>query len=156
MLLCRVSAVSQTLARWGRRSHRGGGLVHRALLFSSGRCHGVSSGEGSARPTEAGSAQTLYRDTVLLPRTEFPMKLTGQKLLDRELEIQKVRRTMEADDPPLKISQIKSPLLVDSWTHIVAHDLRTSAFIYCPYFNSAGIRCVERLLRSYFSIFPSL
>uniref|UniRef100_A0A8C9ZMF1 Isoleucine--tRNA ligase, mitochondrial n=1 Tax=Sander lucioperca TaxID=283035 RepID=A0A8C9ZMF1_SANLU len=86
MLLCRVSAVSQTLARWGRRSHRGGGLLHRALSFSSSR--GVSSGEGSAQPAEAVPAQGLYRDTVLLPRTEFPMKLTGQKLLDRELQIQ--------------------------------------------------------------------
>ncbi|KAM9340808.1 isoleucine--tRNA ligase, mitochondrial [Symphorus nematophorus] len=93
MLLYRVAAVSQTLARWGRRSHRGGGglLLHRALSFSSGRCHGVSSGEGSPQPAEAaGSAQGRYRDTVLLPRTDFPMKLTGQKLLDRELEIQQV------------------------------------------------------------------
>nr|XP_046268197.1 isoleucine--tRNA ligase, mitochondrial isoform X3 [Scatophagus argus] len=89
MLLCRVSAISQTLARWGRRSHRGGGLLHRALSVSSKRCHGVSSKEGSAQPTEAGSAQGLYRDTVLLPRTDFPVKLTGQKLLDRELKIQK-------------------------------------------------------------------
>uniref|UniRef100_A0A8D0D5P3 isoleucine--tRNA ligase n=1 Tax=Sander lucioperca TaxID=283035 RepID=A0A8D0D5P3_SANLU len=77
---------SITLARWGRRSHRGGGLLHRALSFSSSR--GVSSGEGSAQPAEAVPAQGLYRDTVLLPRTEFPMKLTGQKLLDRELQIQ--------------------------------------------------------------------
>ncbi|KAM6969572.1 isoleucine--tRNA ligase, mitochondrial [Tautogolabrus adspersus] len=89
MLLCRVSAVGQTLARWGRRSHRGGGLLHRAVSFSSSRCHGVSSGEGSAQPAENGSAQGLYRDSVLLPRSDFPMKLTGQKLLDRELEIQK-------------------------------------------------------------------
>ncbi|XP_069017009.1 isoleucine--tRNA ligase, mitochondrial isoform X1 [Embiotoca jacksoni] len=77
MLLCRVPALSQTLARWGRRSHRGGGLLLRgALSCSSSRRHGVGSGE------------TLYRDTVLLPRTEFPMKLTGQELLDRELQIQ--------------------------------------------------------------------
>uniref|UniRef100_A0A3Q1H747 isoleucine--tRNA ligase n=1 Tax=Acanthochromis polyacanthus TaxID=80966 RepID=A0A3Q1H747_9TELE len=88
MLLCRVSIVSQTLARWGRRSQRGGGLLHRALSFSSGRCHGVGSGEGSAQPAEAASTETLYRDTVLLPRTEFPMKLSGQKLLDREVQIQ--------------------------------------------------------------------
>ncbi|XP_017287243.1 isoleucine--tRNA ligase, mitochondrial isoform X2 [Kryptolebias marmoratus] len=89
MLLCRVSAVSQTLARWGRRSHREGGLLlSRAVSVSSGRCLGVSPGEGNAQPSEEGSAQTLYRDTVLLPRTEFPMKLTGQKLLDRELQIQ--------------------------------------------------------------------
>ncbi|XP_008300546.1 isoleucine--tRNA ligase, mitochondrial isoform X3 [Stegastes partitus] len=88
MLLCRVSAVSQTLARWGRRSHRGGGLLHRALSFSSGRCHGVGSEKGNAQSAEAASANGLYRDTVLLPRTEFPMKLTGQKLLDREVKIQ--------------------------------------------------------------------
>lgn len=94
MLLCRVSAVSQTLSRWGRRSHRGGGLLHRALSFSSSRCQAVSPGEGSPQPAEAGSPQGLYRDTVLLPRTDFPMKLTGQKLLNRELQIQQVQRTI--------------------------------------------------------------
>ncbi|CAK6962127.1 isoleucine--tRNA ligase%2C mitochondrial isoform X1 [Scomber scombrus] len=88
MLLCRVSAVGQTLARWGRRSQRGDGLLQRAVSFSTGRWCAVSSGEGNAQPAEAGSAQGLYRDTVLLPRTDFPMKLTGQKLLDRELQIQ--------------------------------------------------------------------
>ncbi|KAM3870761.1 isoleucine--tRNA ligase, mitochondrial [Diretmus argenteus] len=93
MLLCRVSALSQTVARWGRRSHRGGGrllLLHRhpAVSFCSSRCHGVSSREGSVQAAEAGPAQALYRDTVLLPRTDFPVKLTGQKLLDREVEIQ--------------------------------------------------------------------
>ncbi|XP_026188206.1 isoleucine--tRNA ligase, mitochondrial isoform X2 [Mastacembelus armatus] len=89
MLLCRVSAVSQTLARWGQRSHRGGGLLHRALSFSSSRCHGVSPGEGGAQPAETDSARSRYRDTVLLPRTDFPLKLTGQRLLDREVEIQR-------------------------------------------------------------------
>ncbi|KAM4724275.1 isoleucine--tRNA ligase, mitochondrial isoform 3-T3 [Anableps anableps] len=89
MLLCRVLPVYQTLARWGRRSQwRGGLLLSRAVSCSSTRCHGVSPGEGSAQPAEAGSAQGLYRDTVLLPQTEFPMKLTGQKLLNRELQIQ--------------------------------------------------------------------
>uniref|UniRef100_A0A665U7Q2 isoleucine--tRNA ligase n=1 Tax=Echeneis naucrates TaxID=173247 RepID=A0A665U7Q2_ECHNA len=81
MLLCRVSAASHALARWGGRSHRAGGLLRRAIPFSSSRCCAVDSGEG-------GSAKGQYRDTVLLPRTDFPMKLTGQKLLDRELEIQ--------------------------------------------------------------------
>ncbi|XP_053191351.1 isoleucine--tRNA ligase, mitochondrial isoform X1 [Scomber japonicus] len=88
MLLCRVSAVGQTLARWGRRSQRGDGLLQRAVSFSTGRWCAVSSGEGNAQPAEVGSAQGLYRDTVLLPRTDFPMKLTGQKLLDKELQIQ--------------------------------------------------------------------
>ncbi|XP_062252781.1 isoleucine--tRNA ligase, mitochondrial isoform X1 [Platichthys flesus] len=88
MLLCRVSAVSHALARWTRRSQRAVGLLHPACPFSASRCHGVSSGEGSAQPSEHGSAPGVYRDTVLLPRTEFPMKLTGQKLLDRELQIQ--------------------------------------------------------------------
>ncbi|KAG7511082.1 isoleucine-tRNA ligase, mitochondrial isoform X1 [Solea senegalensis] len=89
MLLCRVSAVSHALARWGRRSHRGGGLLHPALSFSSSRCHfSVSSGEDISQSPVAGSPQGQYRETVLLPRTEFPMKLTGQKLVQRELEIQ--------------------------------------------------------------------
>lgn len=94
MLLCRVSAVGQALARWGRRSHRGGGLLHRALSVTSNRWRVLGAGESNAQPAEAGSAQGLYRDSVLLPRTDFPMKLTGQKLLDRELEIQKVRQTL--------------------------------------------------------------
>ncbi|XP_061751656.1 isoleucine--tRNA ligase, mitochondrial isoform X1 [Nerophis ophidion] len=81
MLLCRVLDVSRTLTRCARRSHRGGGLLPRSLFWNSSRCHGVS-------PGEPGSAQAVYRDTVLLPRTDFPMKLTGQTLLDREVEIQ--------------------------------------------------------------------
>ncbi|KAM8914621.1 isoleucine--tRNA ligase, mitochondrial-like isoform 2-T2 [Spinachia spinachia] len=85
MLLCRVSALCRTVARWGRRSHPGDGLLHPALSFSSSRCRFVTSGEVGAK---TGSAPELYRDTVLLPRSEFPMKLTGQKLLERELQLQ--------------------------------------------------------------------
>ncbi|XP_019732217.1 isoleucine--tRNA ligase, mitochondrial isoform X2 [Hippocampus comes] len=88
MLLCSGLAVSRTLTRWGRGAHRGGDLHHRSFLCSSSRCHGVSAGEGNTQSVETGSAQGLYRDTVLLPRTDFPMKLAGQKLLDREVEIQ--------------------------------------------------------------------
>lgn len=88
MLLCRVSVLSHTLVRWNRRSQRVGGLLHRTVLLSSSRCHGVSAGEGSTQPGEPTSAQALYRDTVLLPKSDFPNKLTGQKLLDREVEIQ--------------------------------------------------------------------
>ncbi|XP_051942638.1 isoleucine--tRNA ligase, mitochondrial isoform X2 [Hippocampus zosterae] len=88
MLLCRGLAVSRTLTRWGRGAHRGGDLHHRSFLCSSSRCYGVSAGEGNAQSVETGSAQGLYRDTVLLPRTDFPMKLASQKLLDREVEIQ--------------------------------------------------------------------
>lgn len=88
MLLCRVFVVGQTLGRWSRRSQRAGGLLHRAVHVSSSRCHGVSAGEGSAQSAESNSGQSLYRDSVHLPKTEFPMKLTGQKLLDREIEIQ--------------------------------------------------------------------
>lgn len=89
MLLCRVSALSRTAARWGRRSRPGDGLLRRALSLSSGRRLCASSGEAGA---ESGSAPGLYRDTVLLPRSEFPMKLTGQKLLEREVRIQQVGR----------------------------------------------------------------
>ncbi|KAM9842397.1 isoleucine--tRNA ligase, mitochondrial isoform 2-T2 [Aulostomus maculatus] len=92
MLLFRVSAVSRNLVRWGRGSRRGGGLLHRHLSLSSSRCQGVTVGQNSAPSSapssDAGSAKGLYGDTVLLPRTEFPMKLSGQKLLDTELEIQ--------------------------------------------------------------------
>ncbi|XP_072313687.1 isoleucine--tRNA ligase, mitochondrial isoform X2 [Eucyclogobius newberryi] len=85
MLLCRVSAA---LGRWSRRSPRVHGLLRRAVPLGSSRCHGVSAGDGSSQPAEPASVQGLYRDSVLLPRTDFPMKLAGQKLLDREVEIQ--------------------------------------------------------------------
>ncbi|XP_028293293.1 isoleucine--tRNA ligase, mitochondrial isoform X2 [Gouania willdenowi] len=89
MLLSRVLSVRQVLARCARKSQPGCGLLHRTLSFSFARPQSLNSGEGSVQPTETGSAQSQYRDTVLLPRTEFPMKLTGQKLLDREEQIQK-------------------------------------------------------------------
>ncbi|XP_068194283.1 isoleucine--tRNA ligase, mitochondrial isoform X2 [Antennarius striatus] len=87
MLLGRVSAASRTLARWERRSARGGGLLHRALVLRSSRRDVTSSGNNE--PSDSGSAQGVYRGSVLLPRTDFPLKLSGQKLLERELEIQK-------------------------------------------------------------------
>ncbi|XP_061699157.1 isoleucine--tRNA ligase, mitochondrial isoform X5 [Syngnathoides biaculeatus] len=88
MLLCRLGVASRTLTTWGRGSHQGGGLLHRSFMWSSSRCQGTSAGEDGAQSTEPGSPAGLYRDTVLLPRTDFPMKLGGQKLLDREIEIQ--------------------------------------------------------------------
>lgn len=81
MLQCTVSALSRAL--WSRRSPRAGGL-----LLRSSRCQALSTGEGSAQPAENDSAQSPYKDSVLLPKTDFAMKLTGQKLLDREMEIQ--------------------------------------------------------------------
>ncbi|XP_038148635.1 isoleucine--tRNA ligase, mitochondrial isoform X2 [Cyprinodon tularosa] len=88
MLLCRVSPVYQMLARWGRRSQQGGLLLSRAVSCTSSRLRAASSGEGNAQPADPASTQALYRDTVLLPQTEFPMKLAGQKLVERELQIQ--------------------------------------------------------------------
>lgn len=86
MLLCRIAAVSQCVARWS--CARRGVLLHPALSFNFSRCHNVSSSEGTAQPSTSPSPGQ-YRDSVLLPRSDFPMKLTGQKLLDRELEIQR-------------------------------------------------------------------
>uniref|UniRef100_A0A8L0DRE4 Isoleucine--tRNA ligase, mitochondrial n=1 Tax=Oncorhynchus mykiss TaxID=8022 RepID=A0A8L0DRE4_ONCMY len=86
MLLCRISAVSQSVARWGT-SVRRGALLHPALSFNTSRCQNVSSTEGTVHPAAAQGAGP-YRDSVLLPRTEFPMKLTGQNLIDREVQIQ--------------------------------------------------------------------
>uniref|UniRef100_A0A3P8UCB2 Isoleucine--tRNA ligase, mitochondrial n=1 Tax=Cynoglossus semilaevis TaxID=244447 RepID=A0A3P8UCB2_CYNSE len=88
LLLRRVPAVSRALAGWGRGSQGVGGLLQPAVSFSSSRRHGVSSDGGSTRPSEGSAPGGLYRDTVLLPQTTFPMKLTGQKQLDRELHIQ--------------------------------------------------------------------
>ncbi|XP_029544244.2 isoleucine--tRNA ligase, mitochondrial isoform X1 [Oncorhynchus nerka] len=86
MLLCRISAVSQSVVRWGT-SVRRGALLHPALSFNTSRCQNVSSTEGTVHPAAAQGAGP-YRDSVLLPRTEFPMKLTGQNLIDREVQIQ--------------------------------------------------------------------
>lgn len=95
LLLRRVPAVSRALAGWGRGSQGVGGLLQPAVSFSSSRRHGVSSDGGSTRPSEGSAPGGLYRDTVLLPQTTFPMKLTGQKQLDRELHIQQVNIHMK-------------------------------------------------------------
>ncbi|KAF4084477.1 hypothetical protein AMELA_G00129100 [Ameiurus melas] len=76
MLLCRVSA----LARRGLGARRVAAL-RPALSFSSAGDAAASPGAGAQTPGE-------YRHTVQLPRTDFPMKLSGQKLLDLELKIQ--------------------------------------------------------------------
>lgn len=91
MLLLRLSAIGRPLAGCGRRSGRAGGLPSRGLSVTCDRRRAAGSGKGDAGNGVA-SEQGLYRDTVLLPRTDFPMKLSGQKLLERELEIQKVKR----------------------------------------------------------------
>lgn len=78
MLLCRVSA----LARRGLGARRVAAL-RPALSFSSAGDATASPGAGAQTPGE-------YRHTVQLPRTDFPMKLSGQKLLDLELKIQQV------------------------------------------------------------------
>ncbi|KAJ3612860.1 hypothetical protein NHX12_019117 [Muraenolepis orangiensis] len=90
MLLCRTAAVSQAVVRWGSAARRRGAVLHPALSVTCRRCESVSSTEEKAQPADVGSSQGQYRDSVLLPSTDFPMKLTGQKLLDRELEIQRV------------------------------------------------------------------
>ncbi|GAA6080450.1 isoleucine--tRNA ligase, mitochondrial, partial [Tachysurus ichikawai] len=66
MLLCRVTALTR----------RGLSVRRLALSFSS------APGAGVQPPAD-------YRDSVLLPRTQFPMKTSGQKLLDVELRIQR-------------------------------------------------------------------
>lgn len=81
MLLHRLSAVSRPLMR-NAQSH--------VFRLGFGGCRAFSTEEGCVQPAEVGSAQSLYRDTVLVPRTDFPMKVTGQKLLDQEVAIQKV------------------------------------------------------------------
>ncbi|XP_075883927.1 isoleucine--tRNA ligase, mitochondrial isoform X2 [Nelusetta ayraudi] len=88
MLLPRLSTLGRPLAGWGRRSRRVGCLQSRGLSVTCDRRRAAGSGEGDAQPGVA-SDLVRYRDTVLLPRTDFPMKLSGQKLLERELEIQK-------------------------------------------------------------------
>ncbi|XP_010877417.2 isoleucine--tRNA ligase, mitochondrial [Esox lucius] len=87
MLLCRLSSVTQNLARWRPCSTRRGALLHSAISFNSSRCQNVSS-EGTVQP-KATQGPGQYRDSVLLPRTEFPSNLSGQKLLEREMEIQR-------------------------------------------------------------------
>lgn len=88
MLLYRISAVSRTLV--GRTLVSHGQSWGSRLAF--GGCRALCTGESCVHPPEVGST-SLYRDTVLLPQTDFPMKVTGQKLLDQEVDIQKVNRT---------------------------------------------------------------
>lgn len=78
MLLCRVSA----LTRRGLSVRRVAAL-RPALFFSS-------AGDAAAAPGSGAQPPGKYRHTVLLPRTDFPVKLSGQKLLDLELRIQRV------------------------------------------------------------------
>ncbi|TTS81757.1 Isoleucine--tRNA ligase, mitochondrial [Bagarius yarrelli] len=77
MLLCHVAA----LARRGL-SIRKVSAFRPALFFSS-------AGDAAAAPGTGAQPPGKYRHTVLLPRTQFPMKLSGQKLLDAELRIQR-------------------------------------------------------------------
>ncbi|KAK6304251.1 hypothetical protein J4Q44_G00248370 [Coregonus suidteri] len=55
MLLCRISAVSQTVARWGP-SAWSGALLHRALSFNTSSCQNVSSTEGTVQSAAAQGA----------------------------------------------------------------------------------------------------
>ncbi|XP_076848216.1 isoleucine--tRNA ligase, mitochondrial isoform X2 [Brachyhypopomus gauderio] len=86
MLLCRICSVRRSVA--GRAlGWRRDALLHPAS-FTCTRGPTVSSSGDAAQPSGVqGPAE--YRHTVLLPRTEFPMKLNNQKLLDRELQIQR-------------------------------------------------------------------
>lgn len=84
MLLHRLSAVSRPLLRHAQS---------RGFRLGFGGCRAFCTGEGGVHPAEVGSAQGLYRDTVLVPRTDFPMKVAGQKLLDQEVALQKVNET---------------------------------------------------------------
>ncbi|XP_036398955.1 isoleucine--tRNA ligase, mitochondrial isoform X2 [Megalops cyprinoides] len=90
MLLCRIAGVCGSVARWGSRR----GVLHPGLSYNPSRCQSVGSSGGTAQPS-AVQGEGKYQDSVLLPRTDFPMKLTGQKLLDRELEIQQLCRFPE-------------------------------------------------------------
>lgn len=81
MLLHRLSAVSRPLVRHAQS---------RSFRIGFGSCRTFRTEEGSVHSAEVGSAQSQYRETVLVPRTDFPMKVTGQKLLDQEVAIQKV------------------------------------------------------------------
>ncbi|KAK1171217.1 isoleucine--tRNA ligase, mitochondrial [Acipenser oxyrinchus oxyrinchus] len=87
MLLCRASAMlRQGAVRWSRVR----------LLRSTTTSCALHSGDTSknnknnaAVDSKKAPSDSKYRETVLLPKTELPMKLAGQKLLDKELEIQK-------------------------------------------------------------------
>ncbi|XP_048831281.1 isoleucine--tRNA ligase, mitochondrial [Brienomyrus brachyistius] len=87
MLLNRVGVISFSVRRWGhgtRRSIFHPGLQVQLYQFRSAGSSGVTAQHSGDR------GERKYRDSVLLPKTDFPMKLNGQKLLDREIEIQKL------------------------------------------------------------------
>ncbi|XP_064189010.1 isoleucine--tRNA ligase, mitochondrial isoform X4 [Anguilla rostrata] len=87
MLLSRAVAVWQNVARRGQVFRRG--VLHPGLSYNPSRFQSVNSSGGTPQPSAA-QGEGKYRDSVLLPRTDFPMKLTGQKIVDRELEIQRL------------------------------------------------------------------
>uniref|UniRef100_A0A8C9TQQ5 isoleucine--tRNA ligase n=1 Tax=Scleropages formosus TaxID=113540 RepID=A0A8C9TQQ5_SCLFO len=82
MLLSRIGALSP------RRAAARPGLLLRCWARSAGSAEGGTA-EPSAGPGRVGEA-TKYRDSVLLPRTNFPMIVSGQELVERELEIQRL------------------------------------------------------------------
>ncbi|KAM6973438.1 isoleucine--tRNA ligase, mitochondrial [Aplochiton taeniatus] len=86
MLLCRIVLLRQSVSRWGSKVGKGA-LLHPAVSFNPSCCHYASSEKSPALPAAAPAAGQ-YRHSVLLPRTEFPMKLNGTKLIEKELRIQ--------------------------------------------------------------------
>uniref|UniRef100_A0AAR2JTR6 isoleucine--tRNA ligase n=1 Tax=Pygocentrus nattereri TaxID=42514 RepID=A0AAR2JTR6_PYGNA len=82
MLLRRLGALGGGAARCGLSLRRVAPL-RPALSFTQSR------GRAAAPPGDEAQPAGNHRHTVLLPRTSFPMKLAGQELLERELQIQR-------------------------------------------------------------------
>ncbi|KAL7861470.1 hypothetical protein SRHO_G00129110 [Serrasalmus rhombeus] len=82
MLLRRLGALGGGAARCGLSLRRVAPL-RPALSFTQSR------GRAAAPPGDEAQPAGNHRYTVLLPRTSFPMKLAGQELLERELQIQR-------------------------------------------------------------------
>uniref|UniRef100_A0A3B3QGQ6 isoleucine--tRNA ligase n=1 Tax=Paramormyrops kingsleyae TaxID=1676925 RepID=A0A3B3QGQ6_9TELE len=87
MLLSRFGVVSFIVRKWGHGTQRS--IFHPGLHVQV--CRSQSAGSSGDTAQHSGDqGERKYRDSVLLPKTDFPMKLSGQKLLDREIEIQKL------------------------------------------------------------------
>ncbi|KAI4883027.1 hypothetical protein NFI96_012494 [Prochilodus magdalenae] len=88
MLLRRIGSLGEGVARCGLSLRRVAPLRPALSFTQSRRCAAAAPPGDTAQP--AGNHGTgNYRHTVLLPKTSFPMKLTGKELLERELQIQR-------------------------------------------------------------------
>ncbi|XP_041036098.1 isoleucine--tRNA ligase, mitochondrial isoform X1 [Carcharodon carcharias] len=63
-------------------------LAGKLRAAAAATCYRLSIASGSSSQSQS-QWKNKFRETVLLPRTDFPMKLRGRELLEKELQIQR-------------------------------------------------------------------